>query len=152
MSKATENNLSQTQDQHRDRSGQQNQQQQGRSVAEWVSFGISTAILLAVAGLILFWWLTAPKGPPIIRISPAGDIRQVEEQFYVPFEVKNTGGSAADAIQARAELRINGQVVEQATQSFSFLSRGETEKGAFVFTQDPREGKLTMSITSYKQP
>ncbi len=131
---------------------QQPQHGQGRARAEWVPLSLATVIVLAVAGQILFFWITVPQGPPIITIRPAGAIRAVGEQFYVPFEVKNVGGTAATAIGARAELRINGEVVEQSVQQISFLSRGETDRGAFVFTHDPHDGDLSLSIGSYEIP
>lgn len=150
MSTATEKTPSRRQDQRK--RAQQDQQAQGRSLAEWVSAGIAAAILLAVAGLVLFVWFTPPAGPPVIIVTQTGDIREVEGQFYVPFEVKNVGDSTADAVQVLAELRVNGEVVEQGEQQFDFLSGSETEKGAFVFTQDPREGELQLSVGSYKVP
>ena len=90
---------------------QQGQQQQGRSLAEWVSFGVATALLLAFAGLIRFYWFTAPQGPPVLTISPAGEIREVGGQFYVPFTVGNGGSRTAAAVQVSAALRSDGQVV-----------------------------------------
>jgi uncharacterized protein (TIGR02588 family) len=150
MSTATENRPSRKQDQHK--RAPQDQQEQGRSLAEWISFGIATAFLLAVAGLVFFVWFTAPAGPPVITVIQVGDIREVGAQFYVPFEVNNAGGDTAEAVQVLATLRVNGEVVEQSEQQFDFLSGGETEQGTFVFTHDPREGDLELSIGSYKIP
>jgi len=39
-------------------SSNQEQQQQGRALAEWVSFGIASFILVAIAGLVVHQWLT----------------------------------------------------------------------------------------------
>lgn len=57
--------------------GGEEQGGQGRSVAEWVSFGIAAAILLAVAGLVVYYWLADPQGPPVLTIARVGDVREV---------------------------------------------------------------------------
>ncbi len=139
------------QNRHNDHTGQQDQQQ-GRTLAEWVTFGIATALLLGVGGLVLYLWFGVPQTPPVITISQTGDTREVAGQYYVPFTVRNTGGGTADAVKVHAELRIGDQVVEESEQQFDFLSGGETEEGAFVFDQDPRSGELKMGVDSYKLP
>ncbi len=127
-------------------------QRDGRGLAEWVTFGIAAALLLGVAALVLYLWFGVPQTPPVITISQRGDVRQVGEQHYLPFTVRNSGGGAATAIRVLAELRVGGQVVEESEQQFDFLSRGESEQGAFVFERDPHSGELKMSIDSYKLP
>jgi len=72
--------------------------------------------------------------------------------FYVPFAVTNTGGGTAASVQVIAELRFQGKVEATGEQQFDFLSNGETEKGAFVFNRNPRDGELILRVTSYKLP
>ncbi|NEQ19382.1 MAG: TIGR02588 family protein [Microcoleus sp. SIO2G3] len=78
--------------------------------------------------------------------------REVNGQFYVPFEVVNTGGETAESIQIMAELQMNGEVEETGDIQIDFLSSGEKEKGAFIFSHDPRQGQLTIRVSSYKLP
>jgi uncharacterized protein (TIGR02588 family) len=122
-----------------------------RSAAEWATFGAASAVLGTVLGLIGYAWVTTPQEPPILEVQPS-EIRSVNGQFYVPFEVVNTGGETAEAIQVIAELRIGGGVEEQGEQQIDFLSRKETEEGAFIFSQDPRQGELVIRVASYKLP
>jgi uncharacterized protein (TIGR02588 family) len=122
-----------------------------RSTAEWATFGAASAVLATVLGLIGYAWATTPQEPPILEVQSA-EIRSVNGQFYVPFEVVNTGGETAEAIQVIAELRIGGEVEEQGEQQIDFLSRKETEEGAFIFSQDPRQGELVIRVASYKLP
>jgi uncharacterized protein (TIGR02588 family) len=51
-----------------------------------------------------------------------------------------------------AELRINGKIEEVGEQQIDFLSSGETEEGAFVFSRDPRNVELVVRVASYKLP
>lgn len=126
------------------------QRPERRSGAEWTAFGISAAILLAVVGAIGYFWLTQDAGEPRLEISQAGEIQQRGRQFYVPFEVRNLGGAAAN-IQLEAELASGGEP-EPASQQIDFLAGGEIERGAFLFDADPRQGELTLRVASYLDP
>lgn len=123
-----------------------------RELAEWVTFGIATFILTIVVGLVIYSWLNENDEPPVLSITRPSEIRQAPGQFYVPFEVTNTGGDTAESVQVIAELRINGKIEETAEQQIDFLSGGEKESGAFVFSRNPREGELILRVASYKLP
>jgi uncharacterized protein (TIGR02588 family) len=121
------------------------------TTVEWITFGVASGVLATVLGLIGYAWLTTPQEPPILKVQSLA-IREEDGQFYVPFEVVNTGGETAEAIQIIAELQIGEKVEEQGEQQIDFLSRKEKEAGAFIFSQDPRQGKLVLRVASYKLP
>jgi len=123
-----------------------------RSLAEWVTFTIASFILAIIVGLVGYTWLNEKNQPPIISVSKKEAIREIDGQFYVPFEVANTGGDTAESVQIIAELVIDGKVAESGEQQIDFLSSRETEEGAFVFSQNPSKGKLNLRIASYKLP
>jgi uncharacterized protein (TIGR02588 family) len=123
-----------------------------RSVVEWVTLGLASAIVGAIASLIIYAWATQRDQPPILEIKRPEPTYKVNNQFYVPVEVVNQGGKTAEAIEAIAEFRINGTVKESSTLQIDFLSSNETEAGAFIFTQDPSQGELTLRVSSYKIP
>ena len=129
------------------------QQRPPRSLAEWVSFAIATCIVALLVGLVLYDWATQKNQPPILSVTPKErEIRQAQDQFYVPFEITNTGGETAESVQIIAELSVNGKVEESGEQQIDFLSGGEKEEGAFVFTRNPQDGELTVRVASYKLP
>lgn len=128
------------------------EQQPTRSPAEWTTFSISLLIVAVIVGLVIYKWLTQKHQPPIISINPSSEIREAPGQFYVSFEIENTGGETAESVQVIAELRIDGEVEESGEQQIDFLASGETEKGAFVFSRDPRKGELSVRVASYKLP
>ena len=123
-----------------------------RSPAEWVTFWIASLIVLAIAGLTVFEWLSKEKQPPLISVTQNGVAREAQGNFYVPFAITNTGGGTAESVQVMAELRVNGEVEESGEQQIDFLSSGETEEGAFVFSRDPKEGEIVLRVASYKLP
>ncbi|HEY9860158.1 MAG TPA: TIGR02588 family protein [Candidatus Obscuribacterales bacterium] len=123
-----------------------------RSPAEWITFIIASLILLAIAGLVVYEWLAKEKEPPVLSVTPSSAIREVQGNFYLPFAVTNTGGGTAESVQVIAEVRVNGEVEESGEQQIDFLSSGETEAGAFIFTRNPRDGELVLRVASYKLP
>ena len=131
---------------------EQNQEKPPRSLAELVTFGMATAILSAIAGLVIYTWVTQKDEPPNISVTSKDEIRQAQGQYQVQFQVTNTGGKTAESVQVIAELRTNGEVTETGEQQIDFLSSGETEEGAFIFTRNPRSGELRIRVASYKVP
>jgi uncharacterized protein (TIGR02588 family) len=129
-----------------------NEQQQKRTPAEWATFAIACFILFTLIGLVLYNWLTKKHEPPIISVTRNTPIRETQGQFYVPFTVTNTGGETAESVQIIAELRVNGEVLESGDQQIDFLSSGETQEGAFIFSRNPSQGQLIVRSSSYKLP
>jgi uncharacterized protein (TIGR02588 family) len=130
-----------------------NEQAQSRSPVEWVTFGIASAILAIVVCMVGFLWLDETrKQPPDVAVVRSGNIRQATGQFYLPFSVTNSGGTTAESVQVMADLVVEGEVVESGEQQIDFLSGGETEEGAFVFTRNPQSGEVVLRIASYKLP
>ncbi len=123
-----------------------------RSFAEWLSFGISSLIVGTTAGLVIYSWATGRDSPPILSIQRTEPVREADGQFYVPFEISNTGGETAESVQVIAELKVKAAVQESGDLQIDFLSRGETEKAEFVFKTDLRKGDLVVRVASYKTP
>lgn len=132
---------------------QEDEQQQKRTIAEWVTFCIASSILVGVVGLVSFTWIKQPsQKPPLLVVTNNQPLRKVNGQYYIPFEVVNKGGETAASVQVIAELRLNGKVEETGQQQIEFLSRKEKETGAFIFSKNPEEGELILRVASYKSP
>lgn len=122
-----------------------------RNCAEWVTFLISSCILLALVGLILYDWLLTQQSPPVLQVKTEAVVEIREGQFYQPFVLKNVGGSFAESVQVIASLSIHPpDDLEVGEQEISFLAAGEKKSGYFVFTHDPREGELNVRVASYR--
>ncbi|MEH2364438.1 TIGR02588 family protein [Nostoc sp.] len=127
-------------------------EQPKRSMAEWVTFSVASFILAIIISLVGYTWLNEKNQPPMLSVTKKQTIREIDGQFYVPFEVVNNGGDTAESVQIMAELLIKGKVTETGEQQIDFLSSGESEEGAFIFSQNPRQGKLNLRVASYKLP
>ena len=112
-----------------------------RTLPEWITLSISLSLLFSLIGLVVYDWFLTREEPPIIEVNSPGKMRVINQQFYVPFEVKNEGGSTAEAVQVIAELKIAGEVEESGEQQIDFLSGGETETGEFLFKNNPQKGE-----------
>lgn len=124
----------------------------GRSPAEWITFGVAATILSTVIGLVLYVWLGQQRQPPILSVTYEKTIRQAGGQFYVPFTIKNRGGETVESVRIIAELELNNGIKEQGDQEIDFLSGEETQEGAFIFRENPKNGRLNLRVTSYKLP
>ncbi|MGV0102484.1 TIGR02588 family protein [Nostoc sp. DSM 114160] len=127
-------------------------EQPKRSIAEWITFSIASFILAIIVILVGYTWLNEKNQPPILSVTKKQTIREINGQFYVPFEVVNNGGDTAESVQIMAELMIDGKVTETGEQQIDFLSSGESEEGAFIFSHNPRQGQLNLRVGSYKLP
>lgn len=125
---------------------------QDRTSAEWWTFAVALALIATIAGLIVATWITGVTGPPVLEARPSGPAVRSGSAYRVPFEVRNTGGEAATDVQIVAELRIDGELAGDGEQSVMFLSGGERESGAFLFSEDPATGVLTIEVASYLDP
>lgn len=124
---------------------------QNRSLAEWVTFYISLAIVGLIIGLIVYCWVREENRPPILSVSLEPQ-QQIEGQYYLPFTVKNSGDQTAESVEIIAELTLKDDLKESGNQHIDFLSSGETTSGAFVFSRDPQQGVLVTRVASYKHP
>lgn len=134
-----------------DRDSTENAEKQ-RSLAEWLSFSIALILLGLMVALIVYTWVSQTYKPPILEVETSADIRQVNQQFYVPFSVTNEGGTTVKSVEVVAELWIDDQLRQQGSQEITFLSRGEVQSGAFIFNYNPEKGNLVVRIASYQLP
>lgn len=123
-----------------------------RTSAEWITLSISLSILTVIVSLVGYIWTNEKNQPPIISVYQKQTIRQQNGQFYVPFEVVNTGGETAESVQIIATLELGNNQEETAEQQIDFLSGGEKEEGAFIFSHQPQNGQLNIRVASYKLP
>lgn len=122
------------------------------SSAEKASFSISLAILGFILALVIYTWITGDNGPPILNAKIDGIITQHNNHFYVPFVVTNTGGKTAQSVEVSAQLILQEQILETGSQQINYLSGGETESGAFIFSRNPNLGRLEIRVASFKLP
>jgi uncharacterized protein (TIGR02588 family) len=121
------------------------------TTAERISFVVSAAVLLVLAGSIFYLW-TQPREPAAPMVKQVGGTRVVDSRSYVTVEVRNAGDETAQAVQVTAELKLDGAVVVEGEQTIDFLSGGESEKAVFVFEDVPPTAMVELRVASFLQP
>lgn len=126
--------------------------QRPSSIAERVSLAIASLLLAGVIGLVSYLWMSdRHRQPPSLQVTQSS-VRESTGQYYVPFEVHNSGGETAESVQVVAELQIDGVTVESGEQTLDFLSSEERITGTFIFTRDPQAGEVVIRVASYQNP
>ncbi|MBX5445196.1 hypothetical protein [Sphaerobacter sp.] len=137
----------------RETAAQQERPDPGRTTVEWITLGISLLIVATVIGLIVYAYVTRGSTPPIIDASaPVDRVRQVQDRYYLPIEVRNSGGQTAKDVRVAISLTTPDGRTETAEVLIDFLAGDETAQATAVFTHDPRQGTVTVGVISYLAP
>ncbi|MGQ0434582.1 MAG: TIGR02588 family protein [Microthrixaceae bacterium] len=120
-----------------------------RTGAEWVTFTIACALLVALAVVIVT--RSGDDAPAEPVASQTGSIIRSAAGYEVPVEVRNVGGRTAAEVQVRVELTIGGEVSE-SDQVVDFLAGDDSEDLTFVFEDDPADGELVVEVVGYATP
>lgn len=121
-----------------------------RTGPEWVTFALS-AIILAVVSILLAISAFRTEDPAQPIAGPAGPVRQVGAQYFVPIEIVNRGDLGAAQVHVTAELTIDATTTS-GDQSIDFLGGGETQELTFAFADDPADGELVIMVTGFAEP
>jgi uncharacterized protein (TIGR02588 family) len=123
------------------------------NIAEWVTLGISLAIVIAVFGVTSWLALRGDVTPATFDVSPRIDqVRDHDGAWYLPIDVRNIGDDTAADVVVRARLDTGSGEPETADFTITFLSGGDHTSGTAVFRQDPREGDLVAMVVSFSEP
>jgi uncharacterized protein (TIGR02588 family) len=133
------------------RAGQAEQQNQGRSAAEWTTLAISLVVVAALVGLLTYLYLSGEGEPAVIEVRPEMEsVRYVDGAYYLPVAVTNRGDRTAEDVRVTVTLTGDG-AQESAEVSFRFLAGGETGAATVVFSGDPTRGTLS-NVISFLNP
>ena len=123
--------------------------QEGRTVAEWVTFGASCTVLAVVVALIAVQ--LRDTHDPAMPVAITGEVRETDGRFSVDVRVTNEGDDAAANVHVNASLEIDGATAE-GDQTIDFLARDQEAHLTFIFDDDPALGELTVAVTGFADP
>ena len=120
-------------------------------LAQWIAAALGLLLTLAVLGYSLWEGLTQQPRPPQLSITAAAPVPG-PGGFIVPLTVSNASDETAASVEVRGRIEQSGAVVEERRAAFAYVpGRGEA-RGGLVFAQDPRSGRLVMSVEGYEAP
>lgn len=127
--------------------------QNPRTTAEWVTLGISIAILAVLFGAIGVFYLQGNGNPAVIEVTPLLEqIRQEGDSYLLPVEITNAGEQTAEGVTVSITLMVDDTEEGSADFTVDFLAGGATEVGIGVFTTDPRTGEIQVDTVSFVKP
>jgi uncharacterized protein (TIGR02588 family) len=130
---------------------EQGGKREGRPAAEWVAFGIASALVLAVISAIVVEWLRPDVEPPRQFELSVVEVLETPDAYHATVRVRNTGTQTAENVKVRAELRVD-RSMETSEHTLRFLAGHDAAELVYVFGEDPRQGRLDVSVVSYLIP
>ena len=139
-------------DNSNDSNDSNNSQERGdkkeRSAAEWVTVVVSTLIMLALVGLVIFQYATQGTRPSTIKVEPAmEEVSRRGDAYYLPVNITNDGDRAVEDVEIQLSLKVGEGEPESAAFSVHFLAGGETDQEIVVFSNDPAKGQLSQVVS-----
>jgi uncharacterized protein (TIGR02588 family) len=122
-----------------------------RSRWEWVAAAVSTALVLAVVGYLLYDAVARPRTPPSIRVA-ADTVLQSEGLWLVEFRATNGGHETAAAVKIEGELMQADSSVESSEAVLDYVPGRSVRHGGLFFRRDPRAYRLELRAHGYQEP
>jgi uncharacterized protein (TIGR02588 family) len=118
---------------------------------EWVAAAVSTALVLAVVGYLLYDAVARPRTPPSIRVA-ADTVLQSGGLWLVEFRATNGGHETAAAVKIEGELMQADSSVESSEAVLDYVPGRSVRHGGLFFRHDPRAYRLELRAHGYQEP
>lgn len=137
------------------KTGEQSQPASGgrsaRTVAEWISLGISILLILGMAAYLVYQGLQ--PHPPYLPIAVRPLWSQMEHgggRYLLPLEVKNQGRRTARQLVVEVESTGPEGKPEKREITVDYLGERSTQKVYLSFDRDPRQAQLKAAPSYYQ--
>lgn len=117
---------------------------------EWTVFGISLALILSVAGLLVYQEITGGDSPASL-VARAGEARDTGDGYVVPVDVRNEGDTTAEEVQLEATLTW-ADGVERGEAVLPLVPYRSDRRVWIAFSHDPRDGEIRVRVLGYREP
>jgi uncharacterized protein (TIGR02588 family) len=122
-------------------------------VPELISLAISSTIVLALVGALLYLQLTQSDRPALITAQAMQDeVQQEGDVYYVPVEIANHGGKAGEDVVVRLAIAYPDGQSQVGQLAIGFLAAGETAQGMLAVARDPRDAEIRIEAIGYLEP
>jgi uncharacterized protein (TIGR02588 family) len=120
-----------------------------RRFAEWLSFGVSLALVLAVV-FYLLWRMRVPVTDTVLtQVAPQLDrVSEQHGRFVLPIQVKNPGSRTVRDLQLRVEYREQGEP-RSLDVSIDYVGQSAEQLVYVYFSEDPRSLSVHAEAISY---
>jgi uncharacterized protein (TIGR02588 family) len=92
-------------------------------------------------------------GPPAAEISiQVDEIRPSAQGYLVSLKIRNSGNATAAALNVEGLLKQGGATVETSLITVDYVAAGSERDAALFFSNDPRQGELSVRAKGYIEP
>ncbi|HEX2210823.1 MAG TPA: TIGR02588 family protein [Longimicrobium sp.] len=118
---------------------------------EWVAAAVSTALVLAVVGYLLYDAVGRPRTPPAVVVAADGVLHS-GGVWLVEFRATNRGYETAAAVRIEGELMRGDSAVETSEAVLDYVPGRSVRYGGLFFRNDPRAYRLELRALGYQEP
>lgn len=118
---------------------------------EWVAAAVSTVLVLAVVGYLLYDAVARPHTPPSVQVS-ADTVLRADGLWLVEFRATNRGHRTAAAVKVQGELMAADSSVETSEAVLDYVPSRSVRHGGLFFHNDPRAYRLELRALGYQEP
>jgi uncharacterized protein (TIGR02588 family) len=118
---------------------------------EWVAAAVSTALVLAVVGYLLYDAVARPRTPPAVEVR-ADTVLRSGGLWLVEFSAHNRGHGTAAAVKIEGELMEGDSAVEASDAVLDYVPGESVRRGGLFFRADPRAYRLELRAHGYQEP
>ncbi len=121
-----------------------------RNWLEWAVLGLSVAVVLAVAGVLVADGLGDSQSEPRLRVELTGEPMRSGDGWLVPAEVLNEGNAPATNLLVEATAELEGGT-QTSQVRLDFAPPGSTTQVVFAFSGQP-QADLGARIVAFELP
>lgn len=118
---------------------------------EWVAAAVSTGLVLAVVGYLLYDAVARPRTPPSLEVQ-ADTVLKSGGLWLVEFSARNRGHETAAAVKVEGALMQGDSAVESSEAVLDYVPGESVRRGGLFFRADPRAYRLELRALGYQDP
>jgi len=116
---------------------------------EWTVFAISVALILMVAGLLLYEQVTNLNRPANLTIV-VGDPVAMAQGYAVAVDVRNGGDMSAEDVHV--SVTAGGAEAQESDVTFPYVPYRSARRGWVMFSRNPGTARLEARVLGYREP
>lgn len=120
-------------------------------ILEWAVGGLSSALVIAMVGFVIYDAVSGSSGPPDITVT-AEQVKAAGGGFRVEFRAVNRGDTTAAHLEIEGQLKRGEETIGTSEVTLDYLPPHSERRGGLFFEQDPRQYQLHLQAKGYSEP
>lgn len=118
---------------------------------EWAIAALSAAMVLLLAGFLLYDALTRIDSPPDLSVRQDSVVAR-SAGHLAAVTVANDGGRTAASVHVRGELMLGDSVLETSDATIDYVPVGARRNAGLQFERDPAGHTTRIRVIGYEEP